>query len=146
MATPINHAIMVFITMALITVCESDLMRKSIVFDPKTPKVFYCPQEKPVDMTKMIVKAIPLERLCEYEGQMNIPKNARSDCYNDVDESEYACAEKQRIELRINPPVDMAETTTIIPTPDAPDHIKENTKEQLMKKKKSTTKFNGKKL
>lgn len=77
----------------------ADMMRKSIVFDPKTPKVFYCPQEKPIDMSKMIVKAIPLERLCEYEGQNNIPKNAKSDCYNDVDESEYACAEKQRIEV-----------------------------------------------
>jgi len=75
------------------------MMRKSIVFDPKTPKVFYCPQEKPVDMSKMIVKAIPLEKLCEY-GTSGMPKGAKSDCYNDVDESEYACAEKQRIEVK----------------------------------------------
>ncbi|KPM10430.1 hypothetical protein QR98_0089850 [Sarcoptes scabiei] len=121
---------------------DADMMRKSIVFDPKTPKVFYCPQEKPIDMNKMIVKAIPLERLCQYEGQMNIPKNAKSDCYNDVDESEYACAEKKRIELRINPPIDELETTTIIPTPDAPNHIKERVKEV---NKKKSTKFNGKK-
>ena len=77
-----------------------DIMRKSIVFDPKTPKVFYCPQDKPVDSSKMIVKAISLENLCQYGGN-GIPKNAKSDCYNDVDESEYACAEKQRIEVRV---------------------------------------------
>ena len=90
------------------------MMRKSIVFDPKTPKVFYCPQDKPVDMSKMIVKAIPLEKLCEYGGTNGnggnggsgsgsgaIPKGVKSDCYNDVDESEYACAEKQRIEVFI---------------------------------------------
>ena len=76
------------------------MMRKSIVFDPKTPKVFYCPQEKPVDMSKMIVKAIPLEKLCEYGPSVGVPKNQVSDCYNDVDESEYACAEKQRIEVK----------------------------------------------
>lgn len=73
-----------------------DMMRKSIVFDIKTPKVFYCPQDKPSDMDKMIVKAIPLEKLCEYEGN-GVPKHSKSDCYNDIDESDYACAEKQRI-------------------------------------------------
>lgn len=77
---------------------KADLMRKSIVFDPKTPKVFYCPQEKPVDMSKIVVKAINLDKLCEY-GPNGLPKGAKSDCYNDVDESEYACAEKQRIEV-----------------------------------------------
>ncbi|XP_027206243.2 uncharacterized protein LOC113799751 isoform X2 [Dermatophagoides pteronyssinus] len=144
---PIYQALVLILMALIIEISNGDLMRKSIVFDSKTPKVFYCPQEKPIDMNKMIVKAIPLERLCEYEGQKNIPKNARSDCYNDVDESEHACAEKQRIELRINPPIDsMEETSTIIPTPDAPEHIKQNQREQLMKKKKSSTKFNGKKL
>lgn len=88
-------------TLAIVLVAlgvQADMMRKSIVFDPKTPKVFYCPQEKPQGMNKMIVKAIPLERLCEY-GLDSMPKGAKSDCYNDVDESEYACAEKQRIEV-----------------------------------------------
>lgn len=78
-----------------------DMMRKSIVFDAKTPKVFYCPQDKPVDMSKMIVKAISLEKLCEY-GPSGLPKGTKSDCYNDVDESEYACAEKQRIEVSVD--------------------------------------------
>lgn len=71
-------------------------MRKSIVFDIKTPKVFYCPQEKPADLSKMIVQSRPLEKLCEFNGG-NIPKNYASDCYNDIDESDYACAEKERI-------------------------------------------------
>ncbi len=82
----------------MIGLASADMMRKSIVFDAKTPKVFYCPQEKPTDMSKMIVKAIPLEKLCEY-GANGVPKKAKSDCYNDIDESEYACAEKQRIEV-----------------------------------------------
>ena len=72
------------------------MMRKSIVFDIKTPKVFYCPQEKPTDVNKMIVKSRSLDKLCEFEGK-GIPKNSKSDCYNDIDETEYACAEKQRI-------------------------------------------------
>lgn len=127
---------------SILALATADMMRKSIVFDPKTPKVFYCPQDKPVDMSKMIVKAIPLDKLCEY-GPNNVPKNARSDCYNDVDESEYACAEKQRIELRISPPSD-EETTTMIPTPDAPHHIKANVEKS--KKDKKSTKFNGKKV
>lgn len=83
----------------VVAMATADMMRKSIVFDPKTPKVFYCPQEKPVDMSKMIVKAIPLEKLCEFGPSVGVPKNGHSDCYNDVDESEYACAEKQRIEV-----------------------------------------------
>ena len=69
--------------------------RKSIVFDVKTPKVFYCPQEKPADPDKMIVKAQPLEKLCEFGGKQK-PKNSPSDCYNDVDESDFACDEKKR--------------------------------------------------
>jgi hypothetical protein len=28
----------------------------------------------------------------------------RSDCWNDVDESDFACAEKSRIELMLKPP------------------------------------------
>jgi hypothetical protein len=84
---------------ALLTMASADMMRKSIVFDIKTPKVFYCPQEKPSDMDKLIVKSQPLDRLCEYGGK-GVPKNSRSDCYNDIDETEYACAEKQRIMVR----------------------------------------------
>lgn len=132
---------------ALLASVHADMMRKSIVFDPKTPKVFYCPQDKPVDMSKMIVKAISLDKLCEYGGvDGGMPKGAKSDCYNDVDESEYACAEKQRIEMRISPPSDV-ETTTMIPTPDAPEHIKANKELHIEgKKKASSGKFNGKKL
>jgi len=111
---------------------EADMMRKSIVFDIKTPKVFYCPQEKPKDMDKMIVKSISLDKLCEYGGK-GVPKKAPSDCYNDVDESEYACAEKQRIELRINPPNDTETTTTAIPSPDTPEYVKINKKDKKNK-------------
>lgn len=91
-------------------VVVGDMMRKSIVFDASTPKVFYCPQEKPRALDKMIVKARPVEKLCEFEGK-GLPKGYKSDCYNDVDESEYACAEKQRILLRINPPNETDATT-----------------------------------
>lgn len=74
---------------------QKDISRKSIVFDIKTPKVFYCPQEKQSDYSKMIVKAKPLEKLCEFEGKPK-PKGFPSDCYNDVDETDYACDEKRR--------------------------------------------------
>lgn len=39
-----------------ITVKEKDMMRKSIVFDKKTPDVFYCPMQKPATMNKLIVR------------------------------------------------------------------------------------------
>ncbi|XP_076307197.1 uncharacterized protein LOC143223288 [Tachypleus tridentatus] len=94
----------------LFTIVCADMMRKSIVFDSKTPKVFYCPQEKPTGMEKMFVKARPLDKLCEFGGK-GVPKNYHSDCYNDVDETEYACAEKRRIMLRLNPP-NVTETAT----------------------------------
>lgn len=74
---------------------EKDINRKSIVFDIKTPKVFYCPQEKQSDYSKMIVKAKPLEKLCEFDGKPK-PKGSPTDCYNDVDETDYACDEKRR--------------------------------------------------
>lgn len=77
-------------------VVQADMMRKSIVFDIKTPKVFYCPQHKPKNMEKLIVRAVPLDKLCEFDGE-KIPKDSESDCYNDIDETDYACAEKQRI-------------------------------------------------
>lgn len=73
-----------------------DMMRKSIVFDKNTPDVFYCPQHKPTGFDKMIVKAKPLNKLCQFDGRP-IPEDYKSDCYNDVDETEYACKEKYRI-------------------------------------------------
>ena len=44
--------------------------------------------------------------------------------------------------MRISPPED-TETTTMIPTPDAPKHIKDNI--HVHKNAKKSTKFNGKK-
>lgn len=35
---------------------EKDMMRKSIVYDKKTPDVFYCPTQKPSGLDKLIVK------------------------------------------------------------------------------------------
>lgn len=45
------------------------------------------------------MRAVPLDKLCEYEGG-ELPKKHDSDCYLDVDESPFACAEKQRILVR----------------------------------------------
>jgi len=75
-------------------------MRKSIVFDKNTPDVFYCPQHKPIGFEKMLVKAQPLRKLCEFEGRP-LPEDYKSDCYNDVDETEYACKEKYRIMVSV---------------------------------------------
>lgn len=111
------------VVLAVVATASADMMRKSIVFDIKTPKVFFCPQEKPTDLNKMIVQARPLDKLCEFGGT-KMPKGYHSDCYNDIDESDYACAEKERILLRINPPKDGSETTTTIPSPDIPEYIK----------------------
>ncbi|KAF7381542.1 hypothetical protein HZH66_013936 [Vespula vulgaris] len=98
----VTHASSLFVVLAvfLITVEGGDIIRKSIVFDKNTPDVFYCPQHKPTGFEKMIVKAKPLWRLCQFEGKP-IPEDYKSDCYNDVDESEYACKEKYRIMKRI---------------------------------------------
>ena len=76
-----------------------DMMRKSIVFDKMTPDVFYCPQDKPTSFDAMFVKARPLTKLCEFNGRP-LPRRYRSDCYNDVDETEFACKEKERIMVR----------------------------------------------
>ncbi|OQR68935.1 hypothetical protein BIW11_12583 [Tropilaelaps mercedesae] len=84
----------------VVSVSVADLVRKSIVFDQDTPKVFYCPQEKPRKLDKLVVKARPIEKLCEFHGR-SLPRGYQSDCYNDVDESEYACQEKKRIMKRI---------------------------------------------
>jgi len=123
------------IILCLTSVVFADMMRKSIVFDMKTPKVFFCPQDKPTDMSKMIVQARPLDKLCEFKG-LGIPKGYHSDCYNDIDESDYACAEKDRILLRINPPNDTETTTTAIPSPDTPEYIKVHKKPTGKKNKK----------
>merc|ERR1711992_245478 len=80
-----------------------DINRQSIVFHEETPDVFYCPQEKPVSLEGMIVKAKPLEALCQHEGR-GLPDDYKSDCWNDVDETEYACSEKKRIQLQLKPP------------------------------------------
>lgn len=133
-----NTAAVTILLAITLTSVHGDMMRKSIVFDIKTPKVFYCPQEKPTDLEKMIVVSKPLDKLCEFGGG-KLPKDYRSDCYNDIDESDYACAEKERIMLRINPPED-AEVTTTIPSPDAPEYIKVNKKTKDTKEKKSTSK------
>ncbi|XP_069992079.1 uncharacterized protein [Penaeus vannamei] len=76
-----------------------DMMRKSIVFDKATPDVFYCPLDKPTSFEKMFVRSRPLAKLCEFNGK-GLPEDYKSDCYNDVDESEYACKEKKRILMR----------------------------------------------
>ena len=67
-----------------------DINRQSIVYHEETPEVFYCPQEKPVSLEGMIVKARPLKALCEHQGRA-LPENYKSDCWNDVDETEFAC-------------------------------------------------------
>lgn len=103
-----------------IKVKDKDMMRKMIIYDKKSPNVFYCPvpnkQLKSYSMDKMIVKWVennlksliktfmqvcvfrshPLSKLCEYEGAGK-PKDAKTDCFNDVDETEFACKEKYRI-------------------------------------------------
>jgi hypothetical protein len=43
----------------------------------------------------MIVKAHPIRKLCQFEGEP-VPKG-KSDCWNDIDETDYACKEKFRI-------------------------------------------------
>ncbi len=49
------------------------------------------------------MKAKPLKNLCEHEGRP-LPDDYESDCWGDVDETEYACSEKERILLRLKPP------------------------------------------
>merc|ERR1711953_844843 len=73
------------------TVLAGDINRQSIIFNENTPDVFYCPQEKPISIDRMLVKSKPMKKLCEYEGR-GLPENVKSDCWNDVDETEYACS------------------------------------------------------
>ncbi|XP_066139281.1 uncharacterized protein [Euwallacea fornicatus] len=97
-----NVLSLVILLATLLTVAWGikDMMRKSIVYDKNTPNVFYCPIHKPTGMDKLIVKAKPLEKLCEFEGGP-IPEDYKSDCYQNVDESSYACKEKFRIMKRL---------------------------------------------
>lgn len=92
--------LVIFATLLAVVMGVKDMMRKSIVFDKNTPDVFYCPIHKPTGMDKLIVKARPLKKLCEFEGNP-IPEDYKSDCYQDVDESNYACKEKYRIMQRL---------------------------------------------
>jgi len=85
------------------TVQAGDLNRQAIIFNEGSPDLFYCPQEKPISIDSMIVKSRPMKKLCEYEGRP-LPDDYKSDCWNDVDETEYACQEKKRIETRLKPP------------------------------------------
>ncbi|XP_017795916.1 PREDICTED: uncharacterized protein LOC108577288 [Habropoda laboriosa] len=103
MGTAYACIVVAMLAALLLTAEAGDMMRKSIVFDKNTPDVFYCPQQKPTGFEKMIVNAKPLSRLCQFEGKP-IPPDYKSDCYNDVDETEYACKEKYRIMMRLHPP------------------------------------------
>ncbi|KAF6200469.1 hypothetical protein GE061_004912 [Apolygus lucorum] len=93
-----------FLLVTVAAVHAGDMLRKSIVFDKKTPGVFYCPQHKPSGLDKMIVRARPLKKLCEFDGKTPLPEDYKSDCYNDIDESDYACKEKSRIMKRLKEP------------------------------------------
>lgn len=94
-------ALVAFVVLS--TAQAGEINRQSIVFHEETPDVFYCPQEKPISLEGMIVKAKPLDALCEHEGK-GLPEDYKSDCWNDVDETEYACEEKKRILLQLEPP------------------------------------------
>ena len=61
-------ALVVSLAMAPIAL-GGDINRQSIVFHEETPDVFYCPQDKPVSLEGMIVKARPLKALCQYQGR-----------------------------------------------------------------------------
>ncbi|XP_076650937.1 uncharacterized protein LOC143358010 isoform X2 [Halictus rubicundus] len=99
MGTAYVCCMVAMLAMLFVATEAGDMMRKSIVFDKNTPDVFYCPQQKPTGFEKMIVNAKPLSKLCQFEGKP-IPPDYKSDCYNDVDETEYACKEKYRIMKR----------------------------------------------
>jgi len=78
---------------------DEDIIKRSIIYDKKTPDVFYCPQDKPNGMNNMLVKAKPLAKLCEYQAT-DLPEGYKSDCYGNVDETIWACKEKRRIMKR----------------------------------------------
>lgn len=62
---------------------------------------FECLQPLDISLLVIFLRAHPLSKLCEYEGG-DKPKNAKSDCFNDVDEAEFACKEKYRIMVSLN--------------------------------------------
>lgn len=66
--TPTMREVLAVLLLASLASC-GDINRQSIVFYEETPDVFYCPQEKPISLEGMIVKAKPLKKLCEYEGK-----------------------------------------------------------------------------
>ena len=82
---------MAFVYRALVALSLSgfvgagDINRQSIVFYEQTPEVFYCPQEKPISLEGMIVKAKPLKSLCEHEGRP-LPDDYKSDCWDGLDD------------------------------------------------------------
>jgi ATP-dependent DNA helicase 2 subunit 2 len=90
------------LSIIVLVLCELD-ERKSIVYDKKTPDVFYCPINHHDNIDEMLVRSRPLHKLCEYNGE-SLPEGYRSDCYGDVDESPFACKEKRRIMKRRYPP------------------------------------------
>lgn len=72
-----------------------------VVLNENSPRVFYCLQKPASAKTtalrsKKILKAMPIDRLCQYGPAVKRPKDEPADCYNDVDESAEACDEKKR--------------------------------------------------
>merc|ERR1712130_766915 len=64
-----NLTIMILFVAFLAVASASDLNRQSIIFNENTPDVFYCPQEKPISIDRMLVKSRPMKKLCEHEGR-----------------------------------------------------------------------------
>lgn len=60
-------------------------------------------------------RARPLKKLCEFEGGA-LPEDYKSDCYQDVDESDYACKEKYRIMVSSTFPNRLMSFSRLIPT------------------------------
>lgn len=46
-------------------------------------------------------RAHPISKLCEHEGN-GVPKDSKHDCYQDVDETDFACKEKYRIMVSLH--------------------------------------------
>lgn len=112
-----NSKVITFLVLAVVVITvagkqhkykEKDMMRKSIVFDKTTPDFFYCPTNKPTGFDKLIVRARPLHKLCEHEGKP-LPEDYKSDCYKDMDESDYACKEKYRIMVSVVKDIQLGE-------------------------------------
>jgi hypothetical protein len=65
----------------------------------------------------MMVKAKPLSKLCEFQGQ-ELPEWYKSDCYGNVDETIFACKEKKRIMVRKKYTLKLCLKITTNPTTD----------------------------